>query len=161
VTKVEKHLQPYLTFPEDAGCDTRIYPVHRHSHAYGISKRHVCVLFAPISEAREIALRTQTAVSIATLLIIAICHKFWVIVTTYRSRGFIRGTVVCGVVEREDMRRCCWMHAETALLRVAAGNYDGAIYNVRLLHFIRKTDGILHQTNCIVIALWSHRCENL
>lgn len=32
------------------------------------------------------------------LLIIAICHKFWVIVTAYRSRGFIRGTVVCKAV---------------------------------------------------------------
>lgn len=128
----------------------------RRSHAYGITiaTRLRSVRYAvPIPEAWEIALRAQTAVSIAALLIIAICHKFWVIVTAHRSRGFIRWTVM-----REsgtgEARRCCWIHAETALLRVAAGNYSGAIYNVRLLHFVRKTDGIL-----LLDKLHRHHCD--
>lgn len=107
----------------------------------------------PIPEAWEIALRAQTAVSIAALLIIAICHKFWVIVTAHRSRGFIRWAVIWESGEGEA-RRCCWIHAETALLRVAAGNYDETIYNVRLLHFVRKTDRIL-----LLDKLHRHRCD--
>lgn len=66
-------------YTEDAGRDTSDVSSHlilmhmefpRDTHSY--PARYA----APISEAREIALRAQTAVSIAALLIIAICHKF-------------------------------------------------------------------------------------
>lgn len=157
----------YLIFFKDAGRNIRNIQCTRRSHAYWISiaTRLRSVRYAvPIPEAWEIALRAQTAVSIAALLIIAICHKFWVIVTAHRSRGFIRWAVM-----REsgggEARRCCWIHAETALLRVAAGNYGGAIYNVRLLHFVRKTDGILlldklHRHPCDAVAVKIYNINN-
>lgn len=142
------------TFPEDAGRNTSDVSSPSFSCIWNFRGTRSVRCAAPISEAREIALRAQTAVSIAALLIIAICHKFWVIVTAYRSRGFIRGTVVCGVVEG---RATMLLNARRN--RAAAGNYDGAIHNVRLLRFVRKTNGILHQANCTVIAakstLWT------
>lgn len=154
--KSQKIALMHLTFSEDVGCNILEIFSTRRSHAYGIttatrlrSVRNV----VPIPEAWEIALRAQTAVSIAALLIIAICHKFWVIVTAHRSRGFIRWTVI-RESGRGEARRCCWIHAETALLRVAAGNYGVAIYNVRLLHFVRKTVGIL-----LLDKLHRHHCD--
>lgn len=51
------------------------------------SVRHTALQY----QKREIALRAQTAVSIAALLIIAICHKFWVIVTARTGREGLLG----------------------------------------------------------------------
>lgn len=90
-----------ISFPEDTGRDTSdISSPSSFSCIWNFRATRLRPVrqAAPIPEAREIALRAQTVVSIAALLIIAICHKFWVIVTAYRSRGFIRGTVVCEAV---------------------------------------------------------------